>query len=62
MQRKTRDTLANDRRYHGDARHAVHRCNNDRVQPFVKIDLNNRSTRQTRTVQAGFKELPIAMG
>jgi len=27
-----------------------------------KIDLNDRGTRQARTVQSGFKESPIAMG
>ena len=29
---------------------------------LARIDMNNRGMRQARTVQSGFKELPIAMG
>ena len=29
---------------------------------LAKIALSNRGTRQARTVQSGFKELPIATG
>ena len=34
----------------------------DRVKPLGAIDMNNRGMRHARTVQYGFKELPIAMG
>ena len=57
-----RDMLASDRRYHGDARHTIRAATTEGFNRWPRIDMNNRGMRQARTVQSGFKELPIAMG
>ena len=57
-----RDMLDSNRHKHGGARHAIHGCNNGRIQPFGENNMNNSGTRQARAVQSGFKESPSAMG
>ena len=57
-----RDMLASDRRYHGDARHAIRAATTEGFSRWARIDMNSRGMRKARAVQSGFKELPIAMG
>ena len=57
-----RDMLASDRRYHGDARHAIRAATTEGFNRLARIEMNNRGMRQARTVQSGFKESPTAMG
>ena len=57
-----RDMTANGSRQHRDARHAIRAAAADGCNRWARIDMNNRGMRQARTVQSGFKEVPIAMG
>ena len=57
-----RDMLASDSRQRRDARHAIRAATTVGCNRLARIDMNNRGMRQARTVQSGFKELPIAMG
>ena len=54
--------LANDSRQRRDARHAIRAATTVGCNRLARIDMNNRGMRKARTVQSGFKELPIAMG
>ena len=57
-----RDMLTSDSRQRRDARHAIRAATTVGCNRLARIDMNNRGMRQARTVQSGFKELPIAMG
>ena len=57
-----RDMPAGDPRQRRDARHAIRAATTFGCNRWTRIDMNNRGMRQARTVQSGFKELPIAMG
>ena len=57
-----RDMLASDSRQPRDARHAILAATTVGCNRLARIDMSNRGMRQARTVQSGFKELPIAMG
>ena len=57
-----RDMPANDSRQRKDARHSIRAATTVGCNRLARIDMNNRGMRQARTVQSGFKELPIAMG
>ena len=57
-----RNMLASDRHKRRDARHAIRAATTVGCNRLARIDMNNRGMRQARTVQSGFRELPIAMG
>ena len=57
-----RNMLASDRHKRRDARHAIRAATTVGCNRLARIDMNSRGMRQARTVQSGFKELPIAMG
>ena len=57
-----RDMRASDSRQRRDARHSIRAATTVGCNRLARIDMNNRGMRQARTVQSGFKELPIAMG
>ena len=53
---------ANGSRQRRDARHAIRAATTEGFNRWARIDMNNRGMRKARTVQSGFKELPIPMG